>query len=645
MGTTNDKLTYMLETKNQIKNALINKGSTITDNTPFREYPVLIENIPNGGSGTSNNEFQEWTQQDYETLYNSELSKYPVEWLKLQKPVDDNEEVVRILVNIENHESNFVAFYCDANFTVDWGDGVIEEYDSNIIGKAQHVYNYSNTNLNSDTISKYGYKQTIITIKPINGTTINTLIFDQFHSTIGSSTAYDTTQQFLGMLISAPNLNTLEMGTGLYTNFNTLEYFYLGKNNLTSTYRLLYGCTNLTMIERLYTDNVGYMGGMFSGCKKLVTIPMMNTNKVLDLTETFENCHSLITIPLIDTVNVDTTFNMFINCPSLVSIPLINTINVTNMSNMFSKCTKLKTIPLFNTSKATNMTGVFQSCTALVTIPLIDTSAVNTMANMFYGCSSLVSIPLLNTINVTTMANMFYGCFALKEIPLLNTSNVTVMMNTFVSCYSLTTIPLLDTSKVTNTTSMFTSCYGLVSIPLINTINVTIMSNMFNGCKSLITVPLLNTSKVTSVSQMFANCVSLVEVPLFDLSVVTTTAQMFQGCTALIKVPNFNLVLNTTVQNMFMNCLSLKEVPAFSNLPVVTAMGSFLFGCYNIRRIKTPLKFTSDITYLKLSSTELNEIYTNLPVKTGQVLTVTGNWGIASDNPTIATSKGWSVVG
>lgn len=46
-----------------------------------------------------------------------------------------------------------------------------------------------------------------------------------------------------------------------------------------------------------------------------------------------------------------------------------------------------------------------------------------------------------------------------------------------------------------------------------------------------------------------------------------------------------------------------------------------------------------------LSSAALNEIYTNLPTVTGQIITVTSNYGIDGDNPAIATAKGWTVTG
>ena len=46
-----------------------------------------------------------------------------------------------------------------------------------------------------------------------------------------------------------------------------------------------------------------------------------------------------------------------------------------------------------------------------------------------------------------------------------------------------------------------------------------------------------------------------------------------------------------------------------------------------------------------MSNTELNAMYTALPTVTGQTVTVTGNYGTASDNPAIATAKGWTVTG
>jgi hypothetical protein len=53
-----------------------------------------------------------------------------------------------------------------------------------------------------------------------------------------------------------------------------------------------------------------------------------------------------------------------------------------------------------------------------------------------------------------------------------------------------------------------------------------------------------------------------------------------------------------------------------------------------------------DHSYLNcnLSAAALDEIYTNLPVVVGKTIIVTGNYGVAGDNPVIATAKGWTVT-
>lgn len=51
MGTIAEKLTYLNETKTAIKNAIIAKGVSVTDNDSFRSYADKIESIEGGGGG------------------------------------------------------------------------------------------------------------------------------------------------------------------------------------------------------------------------------------------------------------------------------------------------------------------------------------------------------------------------------------------------------------------------------------------------------------------------------------------------------------------------------------------------------------------------------------------------------------------
>lgn len=75
-------------------------------------------------------------------------------------------------------------------------------------------------------------------------------------------------------------------------------------------------------------------------------------------------------------------------------------------------------------------------------------------------------------------------------------------------------------------------------------------------------------------------------------------------------------------------------------------MGSFTVNCFGLKRCQaTGIKVSTSFASCTLGPDELNEIYTNLATVTGQTITVTGNYGTASDNPAIATAKGWTVTG
>ena len=150
------------------------------------------------------------------------------------------------------------------------------------------------------------------------------------------------------------------------------------------------------------------------------------------------------------------------------------------------------------------------------------------------------------------------------------------------------------------------------------------MSSMFNNCYALTYVPLFNTANVTNMSSMFNNCLSLTSVPLFNTANVTNMSSMFNGCNALTSVPALvttAVTSSTNFSSVFSSCNSLSRIQA------------------------KDFRWTFSVASCKLSAAALDEIYTNLPTVTGQTITVSGNYGIAGDDPTIATAKGWTVVG
>jgi hypothetical protein len=93
-------------------------------------------------------------------------------------------------------------------------------------------------------------------------------------------------------------------------------------------------------------------------------------------------------------------------------------------------------------------------------------------------------------------------------------------------------------------------------------------------------------------------------------------------------------------------CSSLQSVPALVVSQNVDFIG-FLANCPSISRIQAtfPADQSFSLANLALGPDALDEIYTNLPTASGTpTITVTGNWGTAAHDPTIATNKGWTVT-
>jgi len=303
--------------------------------------------------------------------------------------------------------------------------------------------------------------------------------------------------------------------------------------------------------------------------------------------------------------------------PNLTSLQ-IGAANTTVRHNLIEQ------VKLLDNGSVTSFANLFYNLQALQSVQLDDTSAVTNMSGMFINCYSLQTVPLFDTSAATNMTSMLYYCSSLKTVPLFDTSAVTNMSSMFSSCYSLETVPLFDTSAVTNMSNMFFNCYSLKTVPLFDTSAATYMTSMLYNCSSLKTVPLFDTSAVTNMFNMFNRCYSLQTVPLFDTSAVTNFASMFSECYALSYIPASNVSSASS---------STSYSGMFASTPSLAYIGM------------TGHKYTFSVQNCKLSSDALDTLYTNLATVVGQTITVTGNYGTAADDPTIATAKGWTVTG
>jgi len=238
------------------------------------------------------------------------------------------------------------------------------------------------------------------------------------------------------------------------------------------------------------------------------------------------------------------------------------------------------------------------------------------------------------------------GFRMLRQFEWVGACSISDFASMFNNCYSLTSIPALNTAAGTSFANMFNSCYSLTSIPALNTAAGTSFAYMFNGCTSLTSIPALNTAAGTSFASMFYNCYSLTSIPALNTAAGTNFVSMFYNCTSLTSIPALNTAAGTSFASMFYNCTSLTSIPAL-NTAAGTSFASMFNNCYSLTSVGlTGCKYSVSVASCLLSGTALDTLYTSLgTAAASQSITVTGNYGTPTDTPSIATAKGWTVVG
>ena len=453
MGTIADKLTYLGQTKTEIRDAIISKGVTVPAATTFREYAGKIREIT-AGSGGENPAV--WTR--------------PADWLSIENRVKEGDQKF-VGLHAIYEDSNFISLSATGNYTVDWGDGVVENFASGV--QAYHIYTYSSF---PGTETTGGYRQAIVTVTSQSGQNLTNVNLQRKHKQAGLN-SYST--RWLDIRISGQNMTSLVIGGATIMHRSLEACCFLGSNLITDFSKFFSGCSALQSVSLLDTSKGTNFSNMFTSCTALKTIPLLVTSKGTDFSYMFESCASLKTVPLLDTTNGMSFSGMFFGCALLPAVPLLNTAKGTDFSLMFSLSTALQAIPLLNTSNGAAFTSMFESCASLKTVPLLETSKGTDFSYMFQGCVSLQTVPLFKTLNGTDFSNMFFGCTALQTIPLLVTAKGSNFSNMFGSCAALETLPLLNTSAGTNFSGMFTNCGTLSKASFTGTKNVL----SYAGCK------------------------------------------------------------------------------------------------------------------------------------------------------------------
>jgi hypothetical protein len=309
----------------------------------------------------------------------------PTDWLALPTLGAAEQKFVGLYAVYESG-SNFISLSAAGNYTVDWGDGVAENYSTGV--QSYHTYDYSA--ISSGTLSSRGYRQVIVTVTPQAGQNLTNINLQRRHNQAGLSAS--SSAPWLDISLNGSNITSLSIGGN--------------------------GTIELKLLERATIGTTGAItnfSNLFTNCYSLQSVSLLSTASGTNFSSMFYNCHSLQSVPLFNTVSGTNFSNMFFYCYSLQSVPLLNTASGTNFSNMFNGCASLQSVPLFNTVSGTSFNGMFNTCFSLQVVPLLDTSNGTTFAAMLQNCQSLQTIPLFNAANGTSFASMFLSCFSLSQ--------------------------------------------------------------------------------------------------------------------------------------------------------------------------------------------------------------------------------------
>jgi surface protein len=318
----------------------------------------------------------------------------PADWLALPTITEDDNMFAGLLA-ITNDEANYIALSAAGNYTVDWGDGTIENYNSGVT--AQHYYDYNNTALVGTECSR-GYRQAVVKVTPRPGATFTGINLQLRHSAM-SAQIYNV--QWLDLAMGGAALSDIR---------------FAQSNISPGTTRLIRinWCEQVKIVRMNRTD----MSYMFYNCSSLQSVPLFNTANVTNMSYMFSTCYSLQSVPIFDTANVTSMDSMFYNCYSLQSVPLFNTANVTSMSYMFSGCYSLQSVPLFNTAKVTSMSYMFSGCYSLTSAPLAGTKISISYTDCKLSRSALVAIfnGLANITGSTAQTITIAGNFGAAQL-------------------------------------------------------------------------------------------------------------------------------------------------------------------------------------------------------------------------------------
>lgn len=444
----------------------------------------------------------------------------PEDWLPMPTVTDTEEKFVGLFA-VYNSPENYLAIQCSGDYTVDWGDGSTENFNSG--DKAQHSYDWAT--VSEATLTTRGYKQVLVTVTANGESNLTALSLAVRHDNVSGD--YSSTP-WLDVLMSLPNAGTSD------------SIILDGTYHIPSE-------TSLQNVERVQIINSGaatdFYGLMYYGSSLQEFV--LGKSVVEDVNNMFSNCYNLKTVKFKNLTTLDFVYDAVQSSPyyrsSNLNLYLENISEVTDLSYYFKSMDILGNVFINGMPDLVDMSNIFDSCEYLESAFISNVPLVTSMSEAFEYCYSLKNVVIGNCPALEDIAYMFYDCEWLESVEFGSTPSLQYTYGMFEYCYSLLEAPTLDMTYVEDTESMFYDCQAIRKIPNYSTPALTNAYTMFAYCYSLEKGPELNLEGVTDLSSLYSECVALAEVPSYDIADCSDLTDAFSDCSVLQSVPLTNI--------------------------------------------------------------------------------------------------------
>ncbi len=447
-----EKLTQLATAKQNIKQAIIDKGVDLTD-VPFTSYHTKIAEISGGGETPAEGDYlvrffdydgtilkEQWVDSGEDATppdlpdYSEATNKRPAltfqGWNNSYTNITGNKDIgatyipadgkTHAYVRLTEASGKIVTLYLNktdtSTLSIDWGDNITTTHTNNGNFNTSHTY------------SDYGDYEIKIWISSGSGL-----------YSFGNG-----------------NENSVFVGGAQQARRDMLMYLFIGNNASSIRSYAFNRCYSLTSI--VISESVSSIGSYaFNRCYSLTNIVIPESVSSIGIgSNAFQGCYSLTSIVIPANVSSIGSY-AFQNCYSLTSIVIPESVSSIGDYD-------------------------FYYCYSLTSIVIPESvSSIGDYA--FYYCYSLTNVVIPESVS-SIGSNAFYSCYSLTNV-VIPESVSSIGSNAFHYCSSLTSI-VIPANVSSIGSYAFASCHSILKYVFNRTTPPTLAStNAFNNINSI----------------------------------------------------------------------------------------------------------------------------------------------------------------